>query len=55
MTDLDTFLRWNSSHLLENRTRGAYAECLVHRALGLDPGQHRVEWAEENVTFGTIT
>ena len=55
MTDLDAFLRWNSGHLLENRTRGAYAEWLVHRALGLDPGQHRVEWAEVDVTFGSIT
>ncbi|MEA5473308.1 hypothetical protein VB716_03640 [Synechococcus sp. CCY9201] len=42
MSDLDAFLRWNSGHLLENRTRGAYAEWLVHRALGLDPGEHRV-------------
>jgi len=55
MTDLDAFLRWNSGHLLENRTRGAYAEWLVHRALDLDPGQHRVEWAEVDVTFGSIT
>jgi hypothetical protein len=55
MADLDKFLRWNSGHLLENRTRGAYAEWLVHRALGLDPGQHRVEWAEVDVTFGSIT
>jgi hypothetical protein len=55
MSDLDAFLRWNSGHLLENRTRGAYAEWLVHRALGLDPGQHRVEWAEVDVTFGSIT
>ncbi len=55
MTDLDAFLRWNSGHLLENRTRGAYAEWLVHQALGLDPGQHRVEWAEVDVTLGSIT
>ncbi len=55
MTELDSFLRWNSGHLLENRTRGAYAEWLLHRALGLDPGQHRVEWAEVDVTFGPIT
>ena len=55
MTELDAFLRWNSGHLLENRTRGAYAEWLVHLALGLDPGQHRVEWAEVGVTFCSIT
>ena len=45
MSDLDAFLRWNSGHLLENRTRGAYAEWLVHRALGLDPGEQRVATA----------
>ena len=55
MNDLDAFLRWNSGHLLENRTRGAYAEWLVHRALGLDPGEHRIEWADVDVTDGEIT
>ena len=55
MNDLDAFLRWNSGHLLENRSRGAYAEWLVHRALGLGPGAHRVEWAEVDVTDGAIT
>jgi hypothetical protein len=55
MTDLDAFLSWNSGHLLENRIRGAYAEWLVHRALGLDPGKHRIEWAEVEVTDGVIT
>jgi len=55
MSDLDAFLRWNSGHLLENRTRGAYAEWLVHRALGLNPGEHRIEWAEVDVTDGAIT
>lgn len=54
-TDLDAFLRWNSGHLVENRTRGAYAEWLVHRALGLDPGEHRNEWAEVDVTVEEIT
>jgi hypothetical protein len=44
--NFEAFLRWNSGHLLENRTRGAYAEWLVHRALGVDPGEHRIEWAE---------
>ena len=55
MNDLDAFLRWNSGHLLENRTRGAYAEWLVHRTLGLDPGDHRIEWADVDVTDGAIT
>ncbi|NQV09725.1 MAG: hypothetical protein HQ527_00935 [Cyanobacteria bacterium] len=54
MNDLDVFLRWNSGHLLENRTRGAHAEWLVHQALGLDPGEHRIEWAEVDVTDGAI-
>lgn len=52
--DLDAFLRWNSGHLLENRTRGVYAEWLVHRALGVDPGEHRIEWAEVDVAIGEI-
>ena len=55
MDDLDAFCRWNSGHLLENRTRGAYAEWLVHRALNLDPGEHRVEWAEVDVRAGELT
>ena len=55
MDDLDAFCRWNSGHLMENRTRGAYAEWLVHRALGVDPGQYRVEWAEVDVRCGALT
>jgi hypothetical protein len=55
MIDLDGFLRENSGHLLKNRTCGACAEWLVHRALGLDPGEHRIEWAEADVTDGAIT
>jgi hypothetical protein len=55
MSDLDAFLRWNSGHLLENHTRGAYAEWLVHQALGLDPGEHRIEWADVDVTDGAVT
>lgn len=55
MDDLDAFCRWNSGHLLENRTRGAYAEWLVHRALGVDPGEFRLEWAEVDVRVGELT
>lgn len=55
MDDFDAFLRWNSGHLLENRTRGAYAEWLVHRALGMDPGEHRLEWAEVDLRDGDFT
>ncbi len=54
-SDFDAFLRWNSGRLLENRTRGAYAEWLVHRALKLDPGEHRLEWAAVDVTDGLLT
>ena len=43
--DVEAFLRWNSGPLLEFRNRSAYAEWLVHRALGLDPGEHRSEGA----------
>jgi hypothetical protein len=49
MDDLDAFLRWDSGHLLENLTRGAHAEWRVHRAPGVDPGEHRIEWAEVDV------
>ena len=55
MDDFDAFLRWNSGHLLEKRTRGAYAEWLVQRALGMDPGQHRREWAEVDLRDGDFT
>ena len=55
MDDFDAFLRWNSGHLLENRIRGAYAEWLVHRALGMDPGEHRLEWAEVDLRDGDLT
>jgi hypothetical protein len=55
MDDLDAFCRWNSGHLMENRTRGAYAEWLVHRALGLDPGEFRVEGAEVDLRCGELT
>ncbi len=43
MTDVDAFLRWSAGDLLAPGIRAAYAEWLVHRALGLDPGPHRSE------------
>jgi hypothetical protein len=43
MTDVDAFLRWSAGDLLAPGIRAAYAEWLVHRALGLDPGLHRRE------------
>ena len=44
ISDLQAFYRWNSGHLLENRTRGAFAEWLVHRALNIN-SEFREEWA----------
>jgi hypothetical protein len=41
MEDLDAFLRWQAGPLLDSRLRNPYAEWLVHRALGLDPGDYR--------------
>lgn len=44
ISDFNAFYRWNSGHLLENRTRGAFAEWLVHRALNIN-SEFREEWA----------
>lgn len=33
--NLAAFYRWNSGNLLANRTRGAFAEWLVHQAFGI--------------------
>lgn len=46
MDDFAAFLRWNSGDLLEDHRREAYAEWLVHQALAIDPGDHRIERAE---------
>jgi hypothetical protein len=47
--DLNAFYRWNSGNLLENRTRGAFAEWLVHQALGIE-SDYREEWAPVDAT-----
>ena len=47
--DLSAFYRWNSGNLLENRTRGAFAEWLVHQALGIE-SEFREEWAPVDAT-----
>lgn len=39
--DIHAFLRWHCGPLLETRNRSAYALWLVHRALALEPGEHR--------------
>lgn len=55
VNDLAAFLRWNSGHLVENRNRCAYAEWLVHRALGVDAGEYRIEKEELDVSYGSAT
>ncbi|MBD2423397.1 MAG: hypothetical protein VKM34_08660 [Cyanobacteriota bacterium] len=55
MTDLDAFLRWQCGPLVAIANRTALAEWLVHRALGLDPGEHRREGADLELPGGPIT
>lgn len=54
LMDLDSFYRWNSGNLLENRTRGAIAEWLVHQALGIQ-SEFREEWAAVDAEIDGIT
>jgi len=49
MVNLNEFYRWSSGNLLENRTRGAFAEWLVHKAFGIQ-SQYREEWAPVDAT-----
>ena len=50
--DLEAFRRWAIGNLLENRTRGLYAEWIVGRALGVvDPNQPRREWDASDLTY----
>jgi len=46
---MEQFHRWAAGNLLDNTVRGLFAEYIVHQALGVDPGQHRIEWAEHNI------
>lgn len=52
--DLNAFYRWNSGNLLENRTRGAFAEWLVHQALGIQ-SEFREEWAPVDAEIDGLT
>ena len=54
ISGFNAFYRWNSGHLLENRTRGAFAEWLVHRALNIN-SEFREEWAPVDATYKGIT
>ena len=49
MVNLNDFYRWNSGKLLENGTRGAFAEWFVHKAFGIQ-SQYREEWAPVDAT-----
>ena len=53
ISDLQAFYRWNSGHLLENRTRGSFAEWLVHRALNIN-SEFREEWAPVDAVYKGI-
>ena len=52
--NLKAFYRWNSGHLLENRTRGAFAEWLVHCALNIS-SEFREEWAPVDASYDGTT
>ena len=55
MNDLDVFLGWHCGPLVAIANRTALAEWLVHRALGLDPGEHRREGADLAFPGGMVT
>ena len=45
LPNLESFQGWASGNLVDNRTRGIFAEWLVGQALGcIEPGAHRQEW-----------
>ncbi len=48
---LQEFWAWNFSDLLNNTMRGAYAEFLVSKALGLDVSKPRVDWGAYDITY----
>jgi len=48
--DLLGFWQWSSSDLVSNATRGVLAEYIVARALGIDTGGVRDEWAAHDLT-----
>ncbi len=48
------FWRWAYGNLLDNTKRGALAEYLVQRALGLDTSTTQTDWGEYDVLYGNI-
>lgn len=55
-TDIEIldFWAWNNSDLLNNTLRGAYAEFLVSKALGVDTSMSRIDWDAYDVNYGPI-
>ena len=48
------FWAWNSSDLLNNTLRGAYAEYLVSKALELNLSESRIDWDAYDVKYGNV-
>ena len=50
---IECFQRWASGNLVDNRTRGIFAEWLVGQALGcIEPEAHRQEWDAIDLRYG---
>lgn len=52
--DIQEFWAWNFSDLLNNTMRGAYAEFLVSKALGLDVSETRVDWGAYDIKYHNL-
>ena len=52
--EISDFWAWNNSDLLNNTLRGAYAEFLVSKALGIDTSTSRIDWGVYDVAYGDI-
>jgi hypothetical protein len=49
---LESFQQWATGDLVDNRTRGIFAEWLVGQALGcIKPGAHRQEWDAVDLNY----
>jgi len=53
-TSIMEFWAWNSSDLLNNTLRGAYAEYLVSKALELELTESRIDWDAYDVKYGNV-
>jgi hypothetical protein len=53
--DISSFQRWSVGNLVDNRTRGIFAEWMVGQALGCIASQElREEWAPFDLHYGTV-